>query len=51
MKRTLSGAEIFWEMLIQEGIELIFGYPGAGNMPIYDMIIRWTIVRVRIYSR
>lgn len=44
MKRTLSGAEIFWEMLIQEGVEIIFGYPGAGNMPIYDMMGKYPAV-------
>jgi acetolactate synthase-1/2/3 large subunit len=36
MKRRLTGAEIFWECLIQEGVDLIFGYPGASNLPIYD---------------
>ena len=45
MKRNLTGAEIFWEMLIQEGVEVIFGYPGAGNMPIYDEMGKYPSVR------
>jgi acetolactate synthase-1/2/3 large subunit len=45
MKRRLTGAEIFWEMLIQEGVEVIFGYPGAGNMPIYDAMGKYPSVR------
>jgi acetolactate synthase-1/2/3 large subunit len=45
MKRNLTGAEIFWEMLIQEGVEVIFGYPGAGNMPIYDAMGKYPSVR------
>ena len=34
MKR--SGAQIVWECLVHEGIEVIFGYPGGANHPIYD---------------
>ncbi|MEI6289415.1 MAG: biosynthetic-type acetolactate synthase large subunit, partial [Chloroflexota bacterium] len=31
-----SGAQIVWECLVKEGIEVIFGYPGGANLPIYD---------------
>ena len=31
-----SGAQIVWECLVQEGIKVIFGYPGGANLPIYD---------------
>ena len=34
MKR--SGAQIVWECLVHEGIEVVFGYPGGANLPIYD---------------
>jgi acetolactate synthase I/II/III large subunit len=44
MKTKLTGAEIFWEMLIHEGVEVIFGYPGAGNMPIYDAMGKYPAV-------
>jgi acetolactate synthase I/II/III large subunit len=44
MKRKLTGAEIFWEMLVQEGVDVIFGYPGASNMPIYDAMGKYPSV-------
>ena len=34
MKRT--GAQIVWECLVHEGVEVVFGYPGGANLPIYD---------------
>ncbi|MCK4578046.1 MAG: acetolactate synthase large subunit, partial [Candidatus Marinimicrobia bacterium] len=34
----LSGAEIVWESLIREGVEVVFGYPGGANLPIYDTL-------------
>jgi acetolactate synthase-1/2/3 large subunit len=34
MKR--SGAQIVWECLMREGTEVVFGYPGGANLPIYD---------------
>ncbi len=34
MKR--SGAQIVWECLVREGVEVVFGYPGGANLPIYD---------------
>ena len=34
MKRT--GAQIVWECLVKEGVDVIFGYPGGANLPIYD---------------
>src|SRR5512140_2517367 len=34
MKR--SGAQIVWECLVHEGVEVVFGYPGGANLPIYD---------------
>jgi acetolactate synthase-1/2/3 large subunit len=32
----LSGAEIIWECLQREGVELVFGYPGGAILPTYD---------------
>lgn len=34
MKR--SGAQIVWECLVKEGVDVVFGYPGGANLPIYD---------------
>lgn len=37
MKKT--GAQIFWESLINEGVKVVFGYPGGATLPIYDALV------------
>jgi len=34
----ITGAEILMRSLLQEKVEVIFGYPGGANMPIYDAL-------------
>jgi acetolactate synthase-1/2/3 large subunit len=34
----MNGARIVLEALAREGVEVIFGYPGGANMPIYDQL-------------
>jgi len=34
----LKGAEIIMECLRKEGVEIIFGYPGGANLPMYDAL-------------
>ena len=34
----ISGAEAVFKSLIEEKVRVIFGYPGGGNMPIYDAL-------------
>ncbi len=34
----MKGAEIIIKSLIKEKVEVIFGYPGGANMPIYDAL-------------
>ncbi|MCU0693242.1 MAG: thiamine pyrophosphate-binding protein, partial [Polyangiaceae bacterium] len=36
--RTLTGAQILWEALSREGVEVVFGYPGGAIMPAYDAL-------------
>ncbi len=42
MQRT--GAQIIWESLIQEGVEVVFGYPGGSIMPAYDALLDYPSV-------
>jgi len=42
----LSGAEILWESLINEGVEIVFGYPGGAIMPVYDVMLRYPVHHV-----
>ncbi len=37
MKRT--GAQIIWEVLRQEGVDTVFGYPGGAILPAYDAML------------
>lgn len=37
MKRT--GAQIILESLVREGVEVVFGYPGGANLPLYDALM------------
>jgi len=43
-KRT--GAQIVWECLVKEGVEVVFGYPGGANLPIYDAMLDFPIRHV-----
>ncbi len=37
-QRLISGAEIFVRSLIEEGVEVVFGYPGGVVIGIYDVL-------------
>ena len=39
MKRT--GAQIIWECLLQEGVDVLFGYPGGAILPTYDAMTQY----------
>ncbi len=43
---TLTGAQILWEVLVREGVETVFGYPGGAIMPAYDAMARYPIHHV-----
>ncbi|MEM7549924.1 MAG: biosynthetic-type acetolactate synthase large subunit [Bacteroidota bacterium] len=38
--KTLTGAEAVIQSLIEEGTEILFGYPGGAIMPIYDALYK-----------
>ena len=37
----ISGAEALMRCLIEEGVEVMFGYPGGAIMPVYDEIFKY----------
>ena len=41
----LTGAQIIMECLAREGVEVIFGYPGGANLPMYDTLIQYPNIR------
>lgn len=34
----LTGAQIFWECLVRQGVKHVFGIPGGATLPIYDAL-------------
>jgi acetolactate synthase I/II/III large subunit len=40
-KRMVSGAEAICMCLLEEGIDLVFGYPGGAIMPFYDALYHY----------
>jgi acetolactate synthase-1/2/3 large subunit len=45
-KRT--GAQIVWEALLAEGVDVVFGYPGGAIMPAYDTLLDYPIHHVLV---
>jgi acetolactate synthase I/II/III large subunit len=44
----LTGAQIVWECLQREGVEVIFGYPGGASLPMYDALPDYNIHHVLV---
>lgn len=40
--RRIKGAEAILQALIEEGVDILFGYPGGGIMPFYDELYRYS---------
>ena len=38
--KKISGAKVVIETLINEKVEVIFGYPGGAVLPIYDELFK-----------
>jgi acetolactate synthase-1/2/3 large subunit len=47
-RMKLKGAEIVWECLVREGVDVVFGYPGGANMPIYDAMLNYPVHHVLV---
>ena len=45
---TRTGAQILWEALHREGVEVVFGYPGGAIMPAYDALLDSPIKHVLV---
>ncbi|MCA9520549.1 MAG: biosynthetic-type acetolactate synthase large subunit [Myxococcales bacterium] len=37
----LKGAEIIWECLLREGVNVVWGYPGGAILPAYDALTKY----------
>jgi acetolactate synthase I/II/III large subunit len=43
-----TGAQIVWEVLVREGVDVVFGYPGGAIMPTYDALPAYPIHHVLV---
>jgi len=43
LENKISGAEAVIRSLIEENVDLIYGYPGGAIMPIYDELFKFRI--------
>ncbi len=41
MGEIKTGAEIIWECLLKEGVDVVFGYPGGAILPTYDALSKY----------
>jgi acetolactate synthase-1/2/3 large subunit len=46
MERT--GAQIIWEVLTREGVDVVFGYPGGATLPTYDAMLDYPVRHVLV---
>ncbi len=43
--RRLTGSQIIWDTLVNEGVDVVFGYPGGAIMPAYDALPQYPSLR------
>jgi acetolactate synthase-1/2/3 large subunit len=44
----LSGADILWSCLVEQGVDTVFGYPGGAILPAYDRLLDHPIRHVLV---
>ncbi len=44
----LTGAQIIWEVLAAQGVEVVFGYPGGAILPAYDAMLDYPVRHVLV---
>src|SRR5438105_4734353 len=43
-----TGAQLIWEVLAREGVDVVFGYPGGAIMPTYDAMPAYPVRHVLV---
>src|SRR4026207_587607 len=44
----LTGAHIIWSVLVEQGVDTVFGYPGGAILPAYDALLDHPIRHVLV---
>jgi acetolactate synthase-1/2/3 large subunit len=42
---TMTGSEVVLRALVEQGVEVVFGYPGGAVLPLYDAIFKQNSIR------
>ena len=45
MTNEITGADIVLKSLLEQGVEIVFGYPGGAVLPIYDSLFKQNSIR------
>ena len=45
MNSEITGAEIVLKSLAEQGVEVVFGYPGGAVLPIYDTLFKQNSIK------
>ncbi len=45
VEKSLTGAEVIIKALVDQGVDVVFGYPGGAVLPIYDEIFKQNSLR------
>jgi acetolactate synthase-1/2/3 large subunit len=43
--QSLTGAEVIVKALIDQGVDVIFGYPGGAVLPLYDALFKQNVIK------
>jgi acetolactate synthase-1/2/3 large subunit len=46
--KTMTGAQILWDSLVREGVNVVFGYPGGAILPAYDAMLDFPIRHILV---
>src|SRR5438067_408150 len=47
-KKTLTGAQILWDCLVRQGVNVVFGYPGGAILPAYDAMLDYPVRHILV---
>ena len=50
MNNEITGAEIVLKSLAEQGVEVVFGYPGGAVLPIYDTLFKQNSIIIIVYQ-
>ena len=45
--KTMTGAKMVVQALIDQGVDTVFGYPGGAVLPIYDEIFQQNSIKLK----